>query len=257
MMTIIDRNLTFHNNHADRGGAPTGIVLHHAAANGSVESIHEYHQNHNGWAGIGYHFYVRKDGGVYRGRPEEWLGAHTVGHNDKLGLCAEGDFDAEQMNAVQQTAVAELLQHLFDKYGELAVYAHRELDATACPGEHYPFEAIKQGMSAVQDNKVLRFQKAAIADGISLPIYGADGIWGNETAAAASALLQYGDEGERVRLVQMLLQDRDYDLGSAGVDGMFGTKTQAAVKAFQANAAIGVDGIVGINTWQRLLGVLA
>ncbi len=256
-MTIIDQQLVFNSNHADRGGAPTGIVLHHAAANGSVESVHDYHKNQNGWAGIGYHFYVRKDGAVYRGRPEEWLGAHTVGHNDKLGVCAEGNFDTEQMSAAQQAAITELVQYLFDKYGKLSVYAHRELDATACPGERYPFEAIKDGSPARQDNKVLRFQQAAIADGVALPRYGADGIWGNETAAAASRLVRYGDTGERVRLVQALLGERGYDLGAAGIDGIFGVKTQEVVKAFQATAAIGVDGIVGINTWQKLLGVAA
>ena len=35
------------------------IILHHRAGEGDVESIHSTHLA-NGWAGIGYHFYVRK-----------------------------------------------------------------------------------------------------------------------------------------------------------------------------------------------------
>lgn len=44
------------------------IVLHHRAGSGTVESIHAEHIA-RGWAGIGYHFYVRRDGSIYRGRP--------------------------------------------------------------------------------------------------------------------------------------------------------------------------------------------
>lgn len=140
-MNIIETNLKFNSNHSARSGSVKGIVLHHAAANGSVEDVHRWHKN-RGWAGIGYHFYVRKDGSVYRGRPETWIGAHTVGHNEKIGICAEGNFDEEKMCAAQKNAIIELLQYLYDKYGKVKVYGHRDLDATACPGRYYPFDSI-------------------------------------------------------------------------------------------------------------------
>ena len=41
------------------------IILHHRAGNGDADSIHSTHLVNNGWSGIGYHFYVRKDGSVY------------------------------------------------------------------------------------------------------------------------------------------------------------------------------------------------
>ena len=42
------------------------IVIHHTAstAKETVEQIHNFHINNNGWAGIGYHFYIRKDGTI-------------------------------------------------------------------------------------------------------------------------------------------------------------------------------------------------
>ena len=75
-MNIIDVGLKFNSN-MSRMGTIEGIVLHHSGVNvsQSVEAIHEYHKS-KGWAGIGYQYYVKKDGSVYKGRPEEYAGAH-------------------------------------------------------------------------------------------------------------------------------------------------------------------------------------
>ena len=50
-----------------RRSATRRIILHHAAAvTCTARQIHQWHLA-NGWAGIGYHFFVRKDGRIYRG----------------------------------------------------------------------------------------------------------------------------------------------------------------------------------------------
>ena len=72
------------------------IVLHHSAGTGSVEDVHRIHRG-QGWPGIGYHFYVRKNGEVYRGRPEEQIGTHTAHYNaSTIGVCFEGNFEQEK-----------------------------------------------------------------------------------------------------------------------------------------------------------------
>lgn len=61
-----------------------------------------------------------------------------------------------------------------------------------------------------------------------------------------------GDRGLQVRVLQWLLNYHGHDCGT--VDGIFGAKTLAAVKAFQTAKGLTVDGIVGAKTWAALLG---
>lgn len=65
-------------------------------------------------------------------------------------------------------------------------------------------------------------------------------------------ILRKGDKGEYVTLAQTELIQRGYDLGSYGADGKFGAKTEAAVKAFQRDWGLAVDGVIGPKTWTML-----
>lgn len=114
---------------------------------------------------------------------------------------------------------------------------------------------------------VVAFQKAT---GI-----GVDGIVGNQTwgklgvvgtvvttapSAVTSAvtatissnmpLVKLGSRGEAVKALQTRLNALGYDCGA--VDGIFGEKTLAAVKAYQTAKILSVDGIVGVQTWGAL-----
>ena len=116
------------------------IILHHRAGNGDAESIHNLHLS-NGWTGIGYHFYVRKDGCVYRGRPVETVGAHCQGQNNhSVGICFEGNFENEKMSAVQIKSGRELITYLKTKFPDAVVKGHKDFDGTACPGKNFPFD---------------------------------------------------------------------------------------------------------------------
>jgi len=65
-------------------------------------------------------------------------------------------------------------------------------------------------------------------------------------------ILRYGCEGTDVKIVQEQLLKLGYDLGSWGADGDFGDCTELAVKAFQADAKIAVDGECGPVTLAAL-----
>lgn len=104
---IIDPNLSFKS--LDYSNVPDMIVLHHAEISScTIQDIHQLHLN-NGWAGCGYHFFVRKDGSIYKGRPENAVGAHCPpANNHSIGICAEGNYLIEQMPVVQKEAIIKL-----------------------------------------------------------------------------------------------------------------------------------------------------
>lgn len=63
-------------------------------------------------------------------------------------------------------------------------------------------------------------------------------------------LLRNGSQGNFVYLLQFILNQYGYNLS---VDGIFGTRTLNAVRDFQRNNSLSVDGLVGNNTWKTLL----
>lgn len=64
-----------------------------------------------------------------------------------------------------------------------------------------------------------------------------------------------GCKGELVASVQTLLIERGYSCGPSSVDGSFGPATEKAVRIFQSDCEIDVDGYVGFDTMSRLLGL--
>lgn len=64
--------------------------------------------------------------------------------------------------------------------------------------------------------------------------------------------LRRGDKGEYVTLLQTELVQKGYDIGKCGIDGSFGAATEKAVREFQRNSGLAVDGVVGKNTWAAL-----
>lgn len=66
---------------------------------------------------------------------------------------------------------------------------------------------------------------------------------------AVNVQLAYGSNGSSVKNLQKLLNQNGYNLDE---DGIFGSKTQAAVKDYQKKNNLAVDGIVGNNTWGAL-----
>ena len=66
------------------------------------------------------------------------------------------------------------------------------------------------------------------------------------------ATIRRGSRGEDVTYCQDLLMANNYDVGASGADGVFGRKTEEAVKAFQRDHGLNPDGVVGPLTWDAL-----
>lgn len=76
------------------------------------------------------------------------------------------------------------------------------------------------------------------------------------TATEKLPILRKGMTGECVRAAQMLLNGRDCSVGRYGCDGDFGNATLAAVLAFQRRNGLEADGVIGQQTWAKLLGII-
>lgn len=284
-MNIIETNLQFKDMNTRK--LTERIILHHADAKScSAEDIHRWHLN-NGWAGAGYHILVRRDGKVYRLRPEDKVGAHAYGSNyNSIGICFEGNYMEEDMPEVQIKAGQELVAYLKNKYNITTVQRHRDVCATSCPGDKFPFDEIanseasneiisqpqknenkgnvariqailndKYGLSIAVDNIYGNETKKSLVKGLQTELnkqFGSnlavDGIFGTNTYNACINVRK-GAEGNITYLIQAMLVCHSFDIDA---DGIFGPATENAVKDFQSRNGLSVDGIVGKNTFNKL-----
>jgi N-acetylmuramoyl-L-alanine amidase len=100
----------------------------------SSKDIDAWHKA-NGWAGIGYHYVVRKDGTIEVGRFESSKGAHCKPMNERsIGVCWVG---RKKPSALQRMSLVHLVRELMHRYGVSVhrVFGHCETEKTqkTCP----------------------------------------------------------------------------------------------------------------------------
>ena len=121
------------------------LIIHCSATrcdrNFPVVSLRCCHIN-RGFAGIGYHFYITRDGKVHVCRPVHQIGAHAAGWNDKsIGICYEGGLNEEGLPTdtrtyAQKCALLDLLRRLKSDYPKARILGHYQLAPSvhkACP----------------------------------------------------------------------------------------------------------------------------
>jgi len=122
----------------------TAIILHHIQAKvATAETINEWHIA-NGWSGIGYNEYIRKDGTVYICRGD-YVGSHCQGQNSKTyGIAVEGDYDTESiMPNEQKRSLVERIKYNRARFKNLiGVFPHNYFNDTKCPGKNFPIQEI-------------------------------------------------------------------------------------------------------------------
>ena len=119
------------------------IIIHHVGntnADVSAADIHQWHLA-NGWAGIGYHYVIRKDGTIERGRPQDTIGAHCYGYNKtSVGINIVGDFETAYPTNAQLKSAEYLTAYLCQLYrlnvNNDVIFGHRDLNSTLCPGKN-------------------------------------------------------------------------------------------------------------------------
>ena len=119
------------------------IIVHCAATREgrdfTVEDITRWHKA-RGFATIGYHYVIYRDGSIHEGRPLEQIGAHCVGHNKhSIGICyiggcaSDGKTPKDTRTPEQKEALLALLRRLKARFPNATIHGHRDFAAKACP----------------------------------------------------------------------------------------------------------------------------
>lgn len=111
-----------------------------------IAEVKRWHVEENGWADIGYHYLIDRDGTTQTGRPLNVKGAHTKGKNKgSIGIALfggkgsnENDAFSDNFTPEQDAALRKLVSQLESEFPGVAVHGHNEFSAKACPGFNVP-----------------------------------------------------------------------------------------------------------------------
>jgi hypothetical protein len=118
------------------------VVIHHSAtrlaANETMPSLQRLHLNVNGWADVGYHYAIDRNGVIYEGRDMQVRGASVEGHNTGIvGVVVMGNFEQDQPLAIQLSALQNLINWLTSAYFLTHLAGHSEFNPqSTCPGRN-------------------------------------------------------------------------------------------------------------------------
>lgn len=105
-----------------------------------VKEIRDWHVKERGWRDIGYHFVIRRDGVIEKGRPLDYIGAHVKGHNKgSIGVCLVGgrgkdDKPKNNFTAPQWISLDIIIGQFLKEYPRGKIHGHNEFEkGKTCP----------------------------------------------------------------------------------------------------------------------------
>ena len=208
----------------------------------------DYHINTRGWKDIGHHLALMPDGLWVTGRPFDqmpasikgWntgaLAVEMVGNFDKPGTGASNSSGYDKLEGKQRNSVLALIQYYGQRFGYDGVKFHREDPGVTktCSGTSLTkSEMIKEAKPTGADTGGSKEHKGK-----------------KETGVKSMVALKRGDKGEEVKRLQQDLIILGYGepMKDYGADGSFGSATEAAVRVFQKDKGLEVDGRAGPKT---------
>lgn len=149
----------------------THLAMHHTASTtagaadtweacaAAVQAIQDYHMNTRGWIDIGYNYLICQTGDIFQGREDgndqrDVVGAHDAHNEGSVGVSGLGYFHPphdQQPTSALIDGFTEMFTWIAERraidpegvsyyagYGASVanVYGHRDVRATACPGDH-------------------------------------------------------------------------------------------------------------------------
>lgn len=234
------------------------IVIHYTANDGDTANNNCLYFKNNVVRSSA-HYFVDDDG-VMQSVPDDRIAWHCGAKTYKHAYCRNANSigvelcddvkDGNVYPSAKTIANAiELVEHLMKKYNVPRVNVIRHYDVTGklCPAYWCGSARSDALWKSEFWNKLSVLGGSLTANSTETANTG-----GVTKVNVSLSMLKNGSKGDDVKALQILLNGLGYACGTA--DGIFGAKTVAAVKKFQIAKKLTSDGIVGANTWKKLLG---
>ena len=275
MKIAIQRKISSFNYSSRNGNSIKYIVLHYTGNKGDTAK-NNVDYFYNGNRGSSAHYFV-DDNSIWQS-VEEYNSAWSVGDGHGIhGITNRNSISIEMCcnssgNITEKTEsnALELVKYLMTKYNISISNIVRHYDASRkiCPnwsannwnrwnnfkskinGNVSINKPINQPDKPLIDDWIKRLQIACNVQGFSNQVV--DGIAGSNTLNGCPTLRK-GARGNITKLLQEKLVSLGYNTN--GVDGIFGSGTDNTVRLFQKANRLVVDGIVGKNTWRKILNI--
>lgn len=208
------------------------IIIHQELGESSVENVNAYHtsistQNHitpKGCPHICYHYAIRKNGEILQTNELSDITWHCKGQNtSSVGIMLVGNFAGPGYDMGSSVPTPEQIQsteQLVDfllkslHLSNASLFGHYQFGKPACPGY------------VMQE-------------------------WVEQKRGQMSAEIEDHQVVKSITEIQSRLNKLGYNSGA--MDGILGIKTQSAIRRFQTDQQLISDGIVGPQSWSRLL----
>ena len=217
----------------------SSVFLHCSASDvesaDDVSVMEKWHKK-RGFSGVGYHFFINKNGDIQEGRDIEKIPAAQKGHNTgTIAICLHG-LKIDKFTQKQYDSVKKLCIAIDTAYADTKIRfrGHTEVSNKTCPVFDYKtvLGLDSKGHRATTSSTTTVTKKSP------------------STSTKKKNVMEITDRGENIKALQVLLNS----LGNVLItDGAFGQATYDVVKNFQRSHQLVEDGIVGLKTRAKLL----
>ena len=190
------------------------------------------------------HYYVRRNGDIFRGRPEDVIGEFAYNMDksvnlnyNNIGICVEGDFNKIFLNDVQFSSLLELCEDIRNRYTKnMRIRFLNQFDLGVNPGILFSFTEVMASY-----NKTLTPAKVLIGK-IEFDTLGSRELYLDNVNPIT---------GTDVYAIQTIMKDLNiYEIDPTGV---FDSYTLNCVKIYQMQNNLADSGIAGFKTLHHLI----
>ena len=216
------------------------VFLHCSASDhahhDNIKTMKTWHLQ-RGFNGVGYHYFIRKDGTLEVGRPIDNIPAAQSGHNKgSIAICCHG-LEKSKFTTQQFKRVRELCEEIQAAYSprKLKFRGHKEVSTKSCPV--YDYKAVLN----LDDKGYIKPKVLPKTTQSPLPVQG---------SCEPQSILSMLSVSRVVNDIQLFL---DMLYCKVKIDGVFGQQTRLALESAQKQCGIVVDGECSPRVLEKLV----